>query len=226
MSIEASNASDAAETGAASLHPTEPRMSYENAPATKMLATHCAVCARPLVDAVSVELGIGPDCRKKYGADESTGTPDYDGARALLAGVELGSKVAQGTLDGSWGGAPRDAANVLVHRIALEQTGRSAVACVNALHALGFQTLARRIAHRIAQVRIQDNVGPGPNMFAVQTPYSPEVVAAFAKIPGRKWDATSRINIFPPEAKPAVWAALRELFHGSSLLGPKGLFLI
>ena len=41
--------------------------SYLTAPATKMLATHCAVCARALVDAKSVELGIGPDCRKKYG---------------------------------------------------------------------------------------------------------------------------------------------------------------
>lgn len=34
---------------------------YENAPATKMLATNCVVCGRALVDAVSVEMGIGPD---------------------------------------------------------------------------------------------------------------------------------------------------------------------
>jgi hypothetical protein len=37
-------------------------MSYEDAPQTKMLATHCCVCGRPLVDAKSVELGIGPEC--------------------------------------------------------------------------------------------------------------------------------------------------------------------
>ena len=42
-------------------------MSYENAPATQMIASHCCVCNRPLVDSVSVELGIGPDCRKKHG---------------------------------------------------------------------------------------------------------------------------------------------------------------
>lgn len=42
-------------------------MSYENAPQTKLLATDCAVCSRPLCDAKSVELGIGPECRKKYG---------------------------------------------------------------------------------------------------------------------------------------------------------------
>lgn len=44
-------------------------MSYENAPATLMLATHCAACGRPLVDADSVETGMGPDCREKYGYD-------------------------------------------------------------------------------------------------------------------------------------------------------------
>jgi hypothetical protein len=41
-------------------------MSYENAPATLLLATHCAACGRPLLDAASVTAGMGPDCRKKY----------------------------------------------------------------------------------------------------------------------------------------------------------------
>lgn len=42
-------------------------MSYENAPATKMLNTHCCACARPLVDAASVTAGLGPECRKRHG---------------------------------------------------------------------------------------------------------------------------------------------------------------
>lgn len=49
-------------------------MSYENATATKLLATNCVCCGRPLVDALSVELGMGPECRKDYDAgmaDES-----------------------------------------------------------------------------------------------------------------------------------------------------------
>lgn len=40
---------------------------YANAPACKMLATHCLFCNRPLVDAISVESGVGPICRSKYG---------------------------------------------------------------------------------------------------------------------------------------------------------------
>ena len=34
---------------------------YTQAPATLMLATNCVCCGRALVDAVSVELGIGPE---------------------------------------------------------------------------------------------------------------------------------------------------------------------
>lgn len=42
-------------------------MSYESAPSTQMLATHCCACGRPLRDAQSVEYGIGPICAEKYG---------------------------------------------------------------------------------------------------------------------------------------------------------------
>jgi len=44
-----------------------PNGNYEDAPATKMVATHCCCCGRALVDAESVETGIGPVCREKYG---------------------------------------------------------------------------------------------------------------------------------------------------------------
>lgn len=43
---------------------------YENAPATKLVATDCAACGRPLVDAPSVESGMGPHCRRKYGVPD------------------------------------------------------------------------------------------------------------------------------------------------------------
>lgn len=53
-------------------------MSYTDAPATGLLATHCICCGRPLLDAKSVEANIGPDCREKYGLDVELPT----GARA------------------------------------------------------------------------------------------------------------------------------------------------
>lgn len=99
-------------------------MSYENAKATKMLATHCAVCGRPLLDSVSVELGIGPDCRKKHGFN-----------------IEVPE-------------ATRMEANRLVHLIAERQTGLDAVEACRQLRNLGFTVLAERIATRLFEVRI------------------------------------------------------------------------
>lgn len=57
-------------------------MNHENAPATKLLATACACCGRALVDAVSVETGIGPDCREKFGV--AADATNRDEANALV----------------------------------------------------------------------------------------------------------------------------------------------
>ena len=51
-------------------------MSYESAPATRMIATDCACCGRPLLDSDSVELGIGPICRKRHGYFDAI-DPDF-----------------------------------------------------------------------------------------------------------------------------------------------------
>lgn len=42
-------------------------MGYEDSKACKLLATHCACCSKPLVDAESVNTGMGPICRNKHG---------------------------------------------------------------------------------------------------------------------------------------------------------------
>lgn len=103
-------------------------MSYENAPATKIVATQCAVCARPLLDAKSVELGIGPDCRAKHG---------FDAAMPEEA---------------------RQEANQIVYRIAARQNGIEVARECERLRALGFDRLATRILERVASVHIVEAV--------------------------------------------------------------------
>jgi len=98
--------------------------SYENAPATVMLATSCACCSRPLVDAKSIETGMGPVCRRKHGFN----IPVTEEART--------------------------AANRLVHEIAVDQTGPRVLANIQALKALGFDVLAGRIEERLLTVDI------------------------------------------------------------------------
>lgn len=92
---------------------------YANAPATVLLATACACCGRALVDAVSVETGIGPDCREKYGVTFQVGD------------------------------AAHDEANALVHQVARKgMTRASAEPIFRRLAELGFSVLAERIANR------------------------------------------------------------------------------
>lgn len=100
-------------------------MSYENAPATKMLATNCAACGRPLVDAISVETGMGPDCREKHGYNQEVS----EEARAE--------------------------ANKLVHEIAVAQDGVRVTQNIVRLQALGFDALAARIVKRTRPIVIE-----------------------------------------------------------------------
>jgi len=102
-------------------------MGYENAIQTKMLATRCAVCARPLVDSVSITAGMGPDCREKHGYN---------------------IEVTQ---------AARKAANEMVYQIAVNrELPELCMEYCNSLRGLGFTALAGVILSRIAAVVIEE----------------------------------------------------------------------
>lgn len=102
-------------------------MSYEDAPATRMVATRCVACGRPLVDAVSVEAGMGPDCRERHGYyDEAP-----DEARAD--------------------------ANRRVHRLAVGGLLPAEVAAeLICVRALGFARLADRLELRLCRIFVED----------------------------------------------------------------------
>ena len=52
----------------------------------RLVATQCCVCATALADATSVELGIGPTCRKRIAKldKETAATPDWDSVADAL----------------------------------------------------------------------------------------------------------------------------------------------
>lgn len=107
-------------------------MGYEESPACEMLASNCAICSRPLVDAVSVETGIGPVCREKHGYNAEAEP------------------------------AAREEANRLVHAVAASERDEEVVtnACAR-LRELGFEMLAARIETRgrNSKVRIESADG-------------------------------------------------------------------
>lgn len=101
-------------------------MGYENSKACELLATSCACCGRPLVDAKSVELGIGPICRKKYW--DLKDIPE----------------------------AHRRAANKRVYKVAalLDTKPTEAFAILPELRELGFDVLVDRIEQRVIRVSV------------------------------------------------------------------------
>jgi hypothetical protein len=176
---------------------------YENAPATKMLATHCCCCHRPLVDAKSVEMGIGPDCRAKYGFD-------------LNVSEEA-----------------RSAANKIVHQIAAMVSagllGVDLMRAADALTCLGFSTLAHIIQARAASITIELR----EDRLWVRAPYNPDfnqlsyvygrkgtkVVEEGKKRPVFYWTFPNTL-----EAKKVLFEALQKAYSGQLALGPKGGF--
>lgn len=189
---------------------------YEDAPATRMLAVFCACCARPLVDSVSVEAGVGPECRKKHGYTEAQQAADW----ASVAGA-LGPTSLPWTWTRDEEGA-HEAANKIVHRIACEQQGGDVVAYTNALRHLGYVRLADRIAARLARVQI-DLEG---DSYVVRAPYSEQATYAFRRIAGRRWNPELKANTFPRAQRVALWGTLMALFPGETARGPNGLFTI
>jgi hypothetical protein len=192
-------------------------MNYEQAPATKLLATHCAVCGRPLVDARSVELGIGPDCRKKHGYNEADGPCDWPAVLDTLGNSDLAPLFIDDKADES-----RRLANLVVHHIAAAPTSAGIPNLINALRALGFQKLSNRIAERLCIVKIEVT----RDYISVVTPYSERAVECMRLVPGRRWDRDSKSSLVPVAAKPELWRALQLAFPGERGIGPDGIFTI
>lgn len=207
-------------------------MTYESAPGTLLLASQCAVCARPLLDAVSVETGIGPDCRKKHGYTQPDLAVDALAVIAALAAslpgevyLELASKTDA-----------REAANVLVHRIAAEQTGPLVSAYVTALSKLGFVKLSERIAKRIGKVTVHED---GEGFWVIDTPFNESFVSAVRGLPGRRFvrnaNGKGGVNKVPVPQLPSerasvrarIWGMLKTTFPAGTIVsGDRGLAVL
>jgi hypothetical protein len=183
---------------------------YQNAPATTMLATHCAACGRPLLDAESVETGMGPDCRKRLGYNRPEGCVDRGAAQRLLGpdGLRLSED----------GDDPHQDANRLVREIALEQTGERAARMAAALWYLGYAKVAARVARRLG-VEVSEEQGD----LVVRAPFHPEAGRTLRTCaPGTSFDARAKAWRAPASTRAGVLAALRRLYAGRVLVGTKG----
>jgi len=169
-------------------------MGYESAPGTEMLATYCACCGKELLDAQSVEAGMGPECRRKHALPD---TLDEDA---------------------------RKAANKLVYIIAMDQTGPGVDKAIVELKALGCDKIVKRIQQRVygkrrVVITLRENIA---DRFNVASPYDEEFVYRVKRIYGRRWDGEDKVNHFPTESWDRVWALIAECYRGKLLEAPTG----
>jgi hypothetical protein len=207
---------------------------YLNAPATRFVATHCCCCGKALVDALSVERAIGPECFKRHGADVEPSPADWTAVECFLANfgadVRADSPEVVGCRDA------RRIANVLVHRFA--RNFRTARWIPDCLYALGFHALAARCAKR-ARVKLGQKVEPAAvvvtvdtltdtskgrtttrTVYTVRAPFSPDFNARY--VPGRWFDRAAKCWRVKQDSRESLWAAIRACFKGLPIVSPDG----
>ena len=176
-------------------------MSYTNAPACQMLATHCCACGRPLIDAISVSMGIGPECRGGNNGGISIEQQDAANKITYLAAIAA----QEGKVE-----------EVRQH--------------ANSLRELGLPVLAEKVAERFvnaernAKIKITEHQG----MLKVVTPFrrgdKQAFIEAWRAIPGRRY--SNGANLIPLNGKQALWELLQRFFPNQFAVGPKGVFRI
>lgn len=175
-------------------------MGYESSIQCQLLETYCCACGKELVDSVSVQIGMGPDCRNKFnkGISEDTrkacNVLTHEAAVAATKG-----EVAR----------VRKAAEMI--------------------RTLGLDVLADKIlkrfqnAERLAKIKITECDGG----IIVKTPHKrdDEFVADWRAIAGRRYKGAGK-NFIPAESKRAVWALIKKWFPDTFGMGPQGAFKV
>jgi hypothetical protein len=167
------------------------------------------------VDSVSVETGVGPDCRKKYGYGEANGEPDWDTVMKVLDGWVPVSRINP-TL------SPREAANKLVYDIACDRDPGPMRSRVLAINALGFNVLANCLAHktREAVTVTYERADDGIQWIVIQAPYSDGFNQAVRSVPGIRGYKVGKTfyRRCPVASKPQLWAAIKKIWTGGILI--------
>lgn len=188
-------------------------MSYQESAQCKMLATHCVCCGAALVDAVSVEMGIGPDCRNGVFPDNASDA-DRKAANTLVYEAAISAEKGH-----------------IAHVLGL----------ASQLDEMGFEELADKVAKRFREASVRAERDPdieiktmvssgGINCYVVKTPFrrgaKDEFIQAWREIPGRRYDRKLRANVVPETSKTELWDLLIEFFPTKWGKGPKGVFRV
>lgn len=196
---------------------------YENAPATKLVATHCACCGKALVDALSVDIGIGPICRGKWGFNKPCAEADWDSAMIALGKATESLLMSEGGAE-AW--ANRDArkvCNVLVYHIAAEPSDGNTNSRISAIYSLGYHKLAAKLATVLGGVKVVHDSNPD---YLLLTAPRTDNWYPMMRVPGQYWDRKRRVRVIPAASKGHLWLALVAMYPGKLCVGDKGIKIL
>jgi hypothetical protein len=188
-------------------------MHYSHTEACQLIATHCACCGKPLLDAKSVEFGIGPDCRRNYGFDEVPTKPDWYAGKTIAANFDPSLPVD------AWTDA-RVTCNALVKIFALDPVGRKWIP--EAVYALGYLKLSEKLAQRGGKliVRAFPKGDTNPTHFTVKAPFNPRFAPRQF---GGTWGSKDKLWTVPGTSRKELWEAIRRCYAGKVLVTDTGV---
>jgi hypothetical protein len=154
---------------------------YLAAPATAILATHCCLCGRALLDAASVERGLGPTCAKRAGVGDAAHPADWPRAARALGRTDVAAEALPG-----WALDAHRVSNVLVHRVGRAPAAPAVPHVCEAIDALGYHRLAATLAAHLVPVAVtvaaEEEAPPRSSTMTSSTrgwrPYAPSPAAA------------------------------------------------
>jgi hypothetical protein len=199
--------------------------SWVDSPACVLVATHCCACNHPLVNALSVTSGIGPECAKKYGAQAPQAEPNF--AAACVEAAQVTDCPASLTAALNAQDALK-ACNVATYYVAAKREGRDVAGMVAMVHALGFHVLAEKLVENLKLPAVTMTILADKGLVAVsKTPFLTATqfatyLAAIKGVPGRKWNQAAKQNEFPFSSAPALRQVLRATFKpGTVVIGAR-----
>ena len=201
----------------------------------RLVATTCCVCATPLADETSVELGIGPTCRKRLAKLDVTAavTPDWDSvtdALADFAAIDQSDadriklfEMAMGQIVLARAGAAHKLVNLITHYIAATQVRRDSIGgLILAIERMGRPNLAQALRKRQYEVRVEAVA----DMLHVFSPFEESFRTTMWRRSLGSWDRKLKCYVVPGSRKAELRAALGESYRGMRAIDPDGEFTI
>lgn len=174
-------------------------MGYEQAPATRLVATRCGYCGRPLLEAESLKAGIGPVCRERIGYNRQLAPIVRERVNQLIYEVAALQEL------------PEAASTIALNLVELE--------------GYGFDVLVEAMCARVGLVHVLE-IGADvriktPSFYMTDPDKHQKVVGAWRMI-GSRWDREHKANVVRGTSKSTAWELLKKFYVGLWLVGPKG----